>query len=84
MTGLDPLGVLSLVFGGAFGGSGIAAWYLTYLQIKNEQRKQAMGYFRELVLTEDFRRYLTLLFSMYAASSDETENGLKEAFNERK
>jgi hypothetical protein len=66
LAGIDLPTILTLVVTAAFGGSGIAGWIFSYLQMKNERKKQGIEYFRQLVLTPDFMRYLSQSFGLTA------------------
>jgi hypothetical protein len=45
------------------GSSGLAAWCLTYLQLRLERKRHARAYFRELVLTRSFLEYLGAVYT---------------------
>jgi hypothetical protein len=65
----DLSSVLLLVVGS----SGLAAWVLTYLQLRQERKRHAREYFRELILTPQLQGYLGALYS-FCGILDETKS----------
>jgi hypothetical protein len=63
---MDLATALSLVVGVVFGGSGFAAWILTWIQIRDARREQARTSFRNIVLTHEFMDFLGVLFDVGA------------------
>jgi hypothetical protein len=85
MVQFDLTSIVSLVIASAFGSSGVVAWILTYIQMKNERKRQAIEYFRQIVLTPDFLHYLGLSFgilSFFSVGSPITEEGLETIHRE--
>jgi hypothetical protein len=58
--GIDYLQLVLVLLGG----SGLAGWFLTYLQFREERREQGRLQFRELVMTNDFVAFLGCLHSL--------------------
>jgi hypothetical protein len=44
------------------GASGLAGWYLTWRQLKEQARREAQRVFREFVLTSEFIDFLNMVF----------------------
>lgn len=79
MAVFDLLTAMSLVLGTAFGSSGIVAWYLTYLEMKNRRKETSQDRFRQLVLTPHFLRYLGALYNLgFLCSTIHDEKQLAE------
>lgn len=83
MAEFDLLAIMSLVLGTAFGSSGIVAWYLTYLEMRNRRKERTQEQFRRLVLTTHFLRYLGAMFNLgHICSNIHDEKQLAESRKE--
>ncbi len=64
MNALDPWSVVPLILTAAFGGSGVAAWVITYYQIAEQRRQRAQENFSRFVITPSFLRFMGLIIDL--------------------
>lgn len=61
LSSIDYSQTIILLASLVLGGSGIAGWIMTYIQLRHETKERALQQFRELVLTKDFLEFLGML-----------------------